>query len=212
MTRSTSSRRLLRLALPALALAIAAGASAEALDRLDNPAVLEVGDEELSRDRLDALLGAAAVQTLRNVINDDSADPGMRLRAVRALGVYPTPESRDALHGVLSARGRCQGDGADVTGTPLLFVRAALESLAAIGDPTDVDWIVPCLQARSRDLRAAAARALRDLGASTAVCPLQRRRDAEAEPQVQSAISEALRRWPPQNCARVMSVRQLTDE
>jgi HEAT repeat protein len=157
-------------------------------------------------------MGGSAVAGLRAVINDGAADPGVRLRALRALGAFPTTESRDALHAVMTANGRCEGDGLAVTGTPLLQIRAALESLAAIGDPTDVDWIKSCLRARSRDLRVAAARALRDLGASTAVCPLQAQRDLEKVPQVQSAISEALRQWPPQFCSRDKSVRNLTDE
>ena len=164
--------------------------------------VLAVADEVVPRARFDEVLGATPVPTLQAIANDPGLDVGVRLRAVRALGFYRLPESREALHGVISARGGCDGDGVAVTGTPLLFVRAVLESLGAIGDPDDVGRITPCLQAKSRDLRVAAARALRDLGASTAVCPLQHQRDVETVPQVQSAISEALRRWPAQICSR----------
>jgi HEAT repeat protein len=204
----------------ALTIALAAVASAALADgapgrpRVDGAVldVLSVADEVVARERLDQALGPAPVATLRATATDGGVDPGIRLRALRALGLYPSPESRAALHDALVARGRCDGDGAAVTGTDLVFVRAALEALGAIGDPEDVAWIVPCLQAKSRDLRVAAARSLRDLGASTAVCPLQRQRDVEVVPQVQSAISAALRRWPAQICPRSASTRSRTAE
>jgi HEAT repeat protein len=170
--------------------------------------VLAIGDEVVTRARLDASLGAAPVEALRKVVTGiEPAEDGARIRAVRALGYYPTAPARQTLHDVLSSRGHCQGDGAAVSGAPAVYVRAALEALGALGDPADVEWIVPCLQANSRDLRVAAARALRDLGASTAVCPLQARRAVETVPQVVSALSEALRRWPAQICPTANSVR-----
>jgi HEAT repeat protein len=170
--------------------------------------VLAIGDEVVTRARLDASLGPAPVEALRKIATGlEPANDGARIRAVRALGYYPTAPARQTLHEVLSSRGHCQGDGAAVSGVAAVYVRAALEALGALGDPADVEWIVPCLQANSRDLRVAAARALRDLGASTAVCPLQARRAVEMVPQVVSALSEALRRWPAQICPTANSVR-----
>jgi HEAT repeat protein len=162
--------------------------------------LLSAADEVPTRERLDAVLGDAPLAELKQVAADEALDVGVRLRATRALGLYPSDEARAALIQVITQRGSCVGDGAAVTGTPLLFIRAALEALGGMHDPRDVPQIVPCLQANSRDLRVAAARALRDLNATAAVCPLQARRAVETVPQVQSAISEALRRWPPETC------------
>ena len=190
------------------------GPGAERGGRLDGAVVdlLAAADEVATRERLDDVLGDAPLAELKQVAADEAVDVGVRLRATRALGLYPSDEARTALHQAMAERGNCVLDGAAVTGTPLLFVRAALEALGAMHDPRDVERIVPCLQANSRDLRVAAARALRDLGASTAVCPLQERREVETVPQVQSAISEALRRWPPQTCGRTASTPTLTAE
>jgi HEAT repeat protein len=210
--------------LPSLALAgmlalgpLAGAALADALEqrRLDDGIadVLSIGDEVVTKARLDAALGPAPVEALRTIVGrTEAADDAAQIRAVRALGHYATPQSRQSLHDVLSSRGHCQGDGAAVSGADAVYVRAALEALGAIHDPADVEWIVPCLQAKSRDLRVAAARALRDLGASTAVCPLQAQRAVERVPQVVSALSEALRKWPAQICPSANSVRQRTAE
>jgi HEAT repeat protein len=190
------------------------GPGAERGGRLDDTVVdlLAAADEVATRERLDAVLGDAPLAELRQIAADDTVDLGVRLRATRALGLYPSDEARAALHQTMAERGNCVMDGAAVTGTPLLFVRAALEALGAMHDPRDAARIVPCLQANSRDLRVAAARALRDLGATAAVCPLQERREVETVPQVLSAISEALRRWPPQTCGPTAPTRSLTAE
>jgi HEAT repeat protein len=190
------------------------GADARRGGRLDGGIadLLSAADEAPTRERLDEVLGDAPLAELKQIAADDTLDLGIRLRATRALGLYPSIEARAALHQAMSERGDCVRDGAAVTGTPSLFMRAALEALGAMHDPLDVPRIAACLQANSRDLRVAAARALRDLGASTAVCPLQERRAVETVPQVQSAISEALRRYPPQPCGRSASTPALTAE
>ena len=79
-------------------------------------------------------------------------------------------------------------------GVEVLELRAAIEALGVIGLPADVDTLVPLLDKEDcRDIRAAAARALRDIGSSTAIAPLRARLVKEASPQVQFAISDALR-------------------
>jgi len=169
--------------------------------------VLAGGDFVATRAMLDGVLGGDPVGTLRGIATDiHNDDHGVRIRAIRALGLYPSPQAREALKLTLIAGDPCRHDAA-LPPIDQLYVRAALEALGQIGDPEDVEWIVPCLKATSRDLRVAAARTLRDLGASSAVCPLQHQGAVETVPQVQLAISEALRRWPPQICPRESSVR-----
>jgi hypothetical protein len=123
-------------------------------------------------------------------------DRGVQLRAVRALIHY-------------CASSPCaDGDPAHVTlkdiattpvyrdarvGSDLLVLRTALEALGALKVPTDISILVPQLQHPSRDIRAAVARALRDLGNTQAIPPLRARYNVEQEAQVQTAISDALR-------------------
>ena len=125
--------------------------------------------------------------------NTDSAADG---RAIRALAQYKSTDlGSTAAHDAL----------VHVFGLPLyhdaklkselLVLRAVIEALGACPDkqPTDVDLLVPMLQHQSRDIRAATAFALRDLGNTNAIGPLSDRQKAEQVDQVSIAISKALR-------------------
>jgi HEAT repeat protein len=155
----------------------------------DGVALLTAIDFVPDRAALDALLGADAEQQLIEVgSGTGDPDPGVRLRAIRALALYPTVTSRQALAAMISF-GRLSVRGRDV-----LFLRAAIEALGAIGDPDDVGVLLPLLQFEpSRDVRATTADALRELGSVAAIEPLRQRFAEEQSDQVRLAISQALR-------------------
>jgi hypothetical protein len=88
---------------------------------------------------------------------------------------------------------------ADHVGTSILLLRATIEAIGIAKSPdnTIVTKLAPFLGHSSRDIRAAAAFALRDLCNQTAVTPLRNRYNIEMMPtgipQVRLAISAALR-------------------
>ncbi len=123
-------------------------------------------------------------------------DRGVQLRAVRALIHYcaATPcADGDPAHQTLVAIASDPIYRDARSGSDLLVLRAALESLGVLRVPADLGVLVPQLQHPSRDIRAAVARGLRDLGNTQAITPLRARYNVEQEPQVQTAISDALR-------------------
>ena len=79
------------------------------------------------------------------------------------------------------------------SGSDVLMLRAALEAIGVLRYPQDMDLLLPHLQHPSRDIRATAARALRDLGNTNAIGPLRARYADEEFDQVRLAISDALR-------------------
>lgn len=140
------------------------------------------------RPTLDVLLAPTPVEALAGIAGNDDVDVGVRIRALRALALYPTPDARAALGVELLAHGSA------TSGTELLQLRAAIESLGIVGQPEDVAVVVPLLdKEESRDVRAAAAYALRDIGSSAATGPLRVRLAKEKTEQVKFAISDALR-------------------
>ncbi len=140
------------------------------------------------RPALDPLLGGSPSEALASIAATEAVDPGIRLRALRALALYPSTESRAALAAEIGAY------GAATAGVELLHLRAAIEALGVIGQPEDVPAILPMLdKEESRDVRAAAAYALRDIGSSAATNPLRARLAKERTEQVKFAISDALR-------------------
>ena len=140
------------------------------------------------RPVLDLLLGATPGEALAAIAATETVDPGIRLRALRAIALYPSPESRAALTVEIAAH------GAATRGTELLHLRPAVDALGVIGQPEDVAAIVPMLdKEESRDVRATAAYALRDIGSSAASGPLRARLGKEHAEQVKFAISDALR-------------------
>jgi hypothetical protein len=137
--------------------------------------------------------GCAAGQPVTDLIalaRDIEADPGVRLRAYRAIGLYPGTAARTALIEDLEVLAAAQ------PGTEQLYLRAAIEALGEVGEPQDVDNLTPFLDYEpSRDIRAATADALRHLGCAclAATEPLDDRLDLETSQQVILAIHRALR-------------------
>lgn len=150
-------------------------------------------------EMLDEVMGSSPDAELAAIATDPTADPGVRIRALRGLAHYPTDEARTALYGVIGSVG-----GA-TTGYDVLTLRTAIETLGVIGGPDAVPTITPFLSVGSspevcagmRDVRATAANALRVIGAASAVPALRARQvpgsDKEPCEQVALAITEALR-------------------
>jgi hypothetical protein len=151
-----------------------------------------------TRAQLDNAFGdspAMALQTLSALAADDTTDVGIRLRAIHALAKYcvdPTAcTTSDVAHQSVTALVGSTRD--EVSGWPLLLLRAAIETLGSMRVTTDVTVLVPLLDHPSRDIRASTARALQDLCNTQAITPLQVRHGREPTQQVKLAISEALR-------------------
>ena len=132
-----------------------------------------------------------AAMGLISIAQDSTSDVGVRLRAIRALASFcPAPcgvgiPAHDTLTALLAIP--------TATGADIMVLRAALESLGQLKVQSDLDKITPFLDDPSRDVRATAAFALRDLCNTTAIQPLRTRLQHEATAQVQLAISSALR-------------------
>ncbi len=188
-------RRAPRLTIVTLVAAAAAGSGARADRAFEVTASPQIVDALTGIDfvaekpTLDSLLGATPVDSLSAIAGAlTDVNPGVRIRAVRAIALYPSDDARTAL------TAQIQAHTAASSGVEILELRAAIEALGVIGQPSDVDIIAPLLDKEdARDIRAAAARALRDIGAATAIAPLHARLAKETVPQVQFAISDALR-------------------
>ena len=142
-----------------------------------------------SRSALDAALGAGAESDLIAIARgtaEESADPGVRIRAYRALALYPGA----AVEAELRAAIFQHAGGAAVD---MVYLRAAADSLVELAGPDAVDDLVPLLDHASRDVRASAAFALGDTGSDDAAPPLRARLLVEEVGQVRLAIAEALR-------------------
>lgn len=139
------------------------------------------------RADLDRLF-AGNVSELVGVANGvDGEDPGIRLRAYRSLAQFdgdPVALAglRDAVARYRSAR----------QGTEVLYLMAAVHALGVVGDASDVATLSPLLGAgESRDLRAAAARALGALG-GTAACSALRAVASDPVAMVKLAVNRAI--------------------
>lgn len=134
-----------------------------------------------------------ALQSLATLAKDPAGDYGVRLRAIHALAKYcPEPCSTSesahvALTDLIAAHRQ------ELSGPNLLLLRAAIETLGTLQVSSDVTVLVALLDHPSRDIRAATARALRDLCNTQAITPLRVRYTSEPTEQVKLAISEALR-------------------
>ena len=138
--------------------------------------------------QIEAAFGPQPFDVLLMLARDGTEDPGVRLRAYRALTLYPGDPTRAALRADINGLGP-PGDGFHT-----LLLRAMIEALGVVGQSQDVPTLVPYLNFEaSRDIRAATADALREIGDTTAIAPLRARLDLEMSPQVRLAISEALR-------------------
>ena len=140
-----------------------------------------------SRGSLDDALGDAALADLIAIARGEGdEDAGLRIRAYRALALYPAPETAAALREAVA-------EHADVAGLDTLYLRAAMGSLARVDGPDAVPSLGPMLDHPSRDVRAAAAAALGQTGAEEAIPVLRARLPLESVLQVRLAIADALR-------------------
>jgi HEAT repeat protein len=147
-------------------------------------------DHVPSRSSLDLVLGPDALEELIAIARGeavDASDPGLRARAYRALALYPEPETATALRAAVAEHAD------EEAGIDVIYLRAAVDSLAQVAGPAAVDDLVPLLDHASRDVRAASAIALGDTGSGDAVTPLRARLSVEDVGQVRLAIAEALR-------------------
>ena len=184
--------------------AIALGASALADIQLTQPVInaLTPIDSVPSSTQITQAFNNStteALSSLQQIANPTNfVDRGVQLRAVRALTHYcqSTPcGAQDPAHLTLTQIELRYRDAR--FGSDLLVLRAALESLGTLRVPEDWGILAAHLQHPSRDIRATAARALRDLGNTQAIPALRARYNIETEgptgDQVRLAISDALR-------------------
>lgn len=181
-----------------LAAVLVAGAAAIATGTTALPQpvqnTLTTIDTVPTKSQLDSVFPSGeALAGLATIAQDQAADKGMRLRAVHALAKYcPEPcSTSEVAHQTLTSlitKHRQQ-----IAGYELLLLRAAIETIGMLEVASDVTTLVPLLDHPSRDIRAATARALRDLCNTQAIPPLRVRYTAESTEQVKLAISEALR-------------------
>jgi HEAT repeat protein len=176
----------LTLALSGAGLAVAVQPADEVVELLSATA------NSPSKSRIDQVMGPTAVADLIEIADDTSAeaDPGLRIRAYNALRHFAqTPESetvRLALQSAVALR------TSETSGTQLLYLRAAMLSMAEVGMETSVPDLLGLLAHPSRDIRAACAQALGITGSDDAILPLRDRALIETELQVQVAIADAL--------------------
>jgi HEAT repeat protein len=155
---------------------------------------LTVIDTVPTKIQLDSVFpNGDALPVLAAIAVDKNADTGIRLRAIHALSKYcPEPCSTTELaHQSLSdviATSRNHSRGSEV-----LLLRAAIETIGTLEVDDDAALLIQLLDHPSRDIRAATARALRDLCNTQAITPLRVRYTSESTEQVKLAISEALR-------------------
>jgi hypothetical protein len=163
----------------------------------DQVAALSGMDVRIRKELIESAFGPAPLTGLIAVARDPEEDPGVRLRAYRALGLYK-PDAAIALR--LDLAGFLANTQ---TGTDLLYIRAVIEALALQQDPDDVEVLAPLLDFEaSRDIRAVAADGLRVIQSTQAIQPLRARLSCTPPPdvicqetseQVRLAISRALR-------------------
>jgi HEAT repeat protein len=140
---------------------------------------------------------SAAATQLASIAIDPNVDIGVALRSIFALTQYPQSVIGSTLaHDTLVSL--LQSTQSSTRPVDILRLRAAIEALGLLRVASDVDVIVPIngdpsmLDHASRDVRAAAAHALRDLGNPAAVPALRTRLGQEMVAQVRLAIADAL--------------------
>ncbi len=181
-----------------LALAVSAAAYGDVLV-LTQPVInaLTPIDSVPSSTQLTGVFNGSEIEALNNlrlIALSQGVDLGVQLRAIRALPQYcqapcGTHDAHVALETIATTpRYRDARRGSD-----LLVLRAAIEALGVLRIPGDVVILLSQLDHPSRDLRAATAHALRDLGNTQAIPALRARYQQEQVQQVRIAISDALR-------------------
>lgn len=145
-----------------------------------------------SKQRIDSVLGDAAVSELLLITNDTSkdSDTGLKLRAYTALRYFGQSDDSEMARIALGAAVQARRTAS--TGSELLLLRASMFSLAEVGRELSAPNLAPLLSHNSRDIRAAAAQALGITGSPTAIQPLRDQALVEPELQVQLAIADAL--------------------
>jgi len=146
------------------------------------------GGREQARENLQAIALGEAV-----VAGESGVDIGIQIRAVRALPLYcDAPCGESAAHDTVVELASMPRYRDARRGSDLLVLRAAIESLGLMRVQTDLDLLAPYLGHPSRDIRAATALALGDLGNPQAIEPLHSRQHVEQVQQVIEAIGIAL--------------------
>ena len=162
----------------------------------DNDAIIEIlsGVDFVPEEQIiETVFGETAIDDLINIARDPDEDAGLRIRAYRALALYPGDATVAELRRSINAHSDDGLVALASTGTDTILLRASMSSLAVIARAEAVDDISPMLNHKSRDVRAAAARALAVCGSLAAVNDLRVRLINETEPQVEWAIEEAIR-------------------
>jgi len=139
--------------------------------------------------------GPDFVARLEALALDSTVDFGIQLRAIRALPSFCAAQCKDTPPHIAVLAVIASVPSTDHSGRALLRLRAGIEALGIVksGKLEDVNLLVPFLDNASRDIRAATARALRDMCNTTAIVPLRARYQHEMSAQVRLAISAALR-------------------
>jgi HEAT repeat protein len=143
------------------------------------------------RGALDDVMGDAAPALLIAIARGRNANlsgAGHRIRAYRALALYPSEEIASTLRTAVAEH------GAVARGVDTVYVRAAMDSLALVAPDSAVSALAPMLAHASQDVRAGAARALGATGSSGVVAVLRERLAVEPVLHVRLAIADALRR------------------
>ncbi len=186
----------------ALAACADGGAPAPASERAAPMTVAYQAEPRELMNAYEALPGNVILPPLGSVLSiingtDAGITPGMRLRAIRALGQLSATTDATVLRGWLAQLLVQYRD--DRSGTALLYLQAALEALAQLRVADDVPAVAALLSHPSRDVRITAARALRTIGDQTAVTWLRNQKANEQVPAVELEISEALQSLTPAN-------------
>lgn len=146
-----------------------------------------------TKEALTSALGATnELAALRQFALDPSIDFGMRLRAVRAMPHFC--QNPQACHEAILAVFADVETSGDPQGRKILRLRAAIEALgvARLDLPGDLQLLQSYLNNPSRDLRATAARALRELCNPLALESLKARYVVDPSAQVKAAIDDAI--------------------
>jgi hypothetical protein len=183
--------------------AIATGSTEIGLNAQNTLTTIDQVPTRAQLDQAFSLDQKPPLQTLVTIATDtDPAMPGtplnidigIRLRAIHALAKYcttspcaPTDAAHQSIASVIAATRMA------TSGSEVLILRAGIETIGLMKVAGDVSTLIPLLDHPSRDIRAATARALRDLCNPQAKTSLTHRYNNEMTDQVRLAISEALR-------------------
>jgi HEAT repeat protein len=177
----------------AMGFALAGGGIALAVQPTDEVVELLSGTASApAKTRIDLIMGATAVEDLIAIAEDTSVDstPGRRIRAFAALRHFSQDPKSETVR--LALKAAVDQRRNQEVGVELLYLRAAMLSLAEVGMESSVPDLLPFLDHPSRDIRAACAQALGITGADAAIVPLRDRALIEDQAQVQLAIDDAL--------------------